>query len=165
MWYKKIILGTLEATSKKQAVILLSSNSCWLVILLFILLSCLYGYTTESSSMNIFNNDIILEQCLKVVAVQLLRCVWLFVIPWTEAHQLPCPSPSPGACSNSCPLSRWYHPNILSSVICFSSCLQSFPASRSFPMSWLFTSGGQSTGASSSASVLPMNTQDCFPLG
>ena len=71
--------------------------------------------------------------------------------------RLPCPSPSPGACSNSCPLSQWCHPTISSYVICFSSCLQSFPASGSFLMSWLFTSGGQIIGASASASVLPMN--------
>ena len=67
----------------------------------------------------------------------------------------PCPSPSPGVCSNSCLLNQWCHPTISSSVISFSSCLQSFPASGSFPMSQLFASGGQSIGAS--ASVLPMN--------
>ena len=78
--------------------------------------------------------------------------------------RLPCPSPSPGAWSNSCPLSQWYHPTISSSVIHFSSCLQSFPASRSFLMSQLFISGGQSIEASASASVLPMNIQDWFPL-
>ena len=77
----------------------------------------------------------------------------------------PCPSPTPGACSNSCPSSQWFHPTISSSVTPFSSCLRSFPAPRSFPMSWLFLSGGQSTGASASASVLPMNIQDWFPLG
>ena len=77
--------------------------------------------------------------------------------------RLPCPSPSPGACSNSCPLSRWCHPATLSSVIPFSSWLQSFPASGSFLMSWLFASGGPSIGAS--ASVLLMNIQDWFPLG
>ena len=79
--------------------------------------------------------------------------------------RLPCPSLSPGVCSNSCPLSWWCHPTISSSVIPFSSCLQSFPASRSFPMSWLFASGGQSIGATASASVLPMDIQDWFPLG
>ena len=78
---------------------------------------------------------------------------------------LPCPSPSPGACSNSCPSSQWCHSPLSSSVIPFSSCSQSFPASVSFPMSQLFTSGGQSIGASASASVLPMNIQDWFPLG
>ena len=82
-----------------------------------------------------------------------------------QHSRLPCPSPSPGACSNSCPLSWWWHPTILSSVLSFSSCLQSFPASGSFPVSQLFTSGGQSVGASASASVLPMNIQDWFPLG
>ena len=77
----------------------------------------------------------------------------------------PFPSPSPGACSNSCPLSRWCHPAISSSVIPFSSCLQSFPASGSFLMSQLFASGDESIGASASASVLPMGIQDQFPLG
>ena len=76
----------------------------------------------------------------------------------------PCPSPTLRAYSNSCPLSRWCHPTISSSVVPF-SCLQFFPASGSFPMSWLFTSGGQSIGASVSASVLPMNIQGWFPLG
>ena len=78
---------------------------------------------------------------------------------------LPCPSPIPQACSNSSPLSWWCHPTVSSSVVPFSSCLQSFPASRSFSMSWSFASGGHSTGVSASASVLPMNIQDWFPLG
>ena len=77
----------------------------------------------------------------------------------------PCPSPTPGIYSNSCPLSQWCHPTISSSVIPFSSRLRSFPASGSFPMSQFFTLGGQSTGVSASASVLPMNIQDWFPLG
>ena len=76
----------------------------------------------------------------------------------------PCPSPTPRACWNSCPLSQWCHPTISSSVICFSSCLQSFPVSGSFPISQVFTSGGQSIGASVSASVPPMNIQDWFPI-
>ena len=79
--------------------------------------------------------------------------------------RLPCPSPTPGAYSETYPSSRWCHPTISSSVIPFSSCLQSFPASGSFPMSQFFTSGGQSIGASASVSVLPMNTQDGFLLG
>ena len=79
--------------------------------------------------------------------------------------RLPCPSPALRACSNSCPLSRWCHPTISSSVFPFSSCLQSFPASGSFPMSQFFSSGGQRIGVSASASVLPMNIQDWFPLG
>ena len=80
-------------------------------------------------------------------------------------HSFPYPSPSPGACSNSCPLSRWCYPTISSSVIPFSSCPQSFPASGSFLMSRLFASSGQSIGASVSVLVLLMNIQDWFPLG
>ena len=79
--------------------------------------------------------------------------------------RLPCPSPTPRTYSNSCPSSRWCHPTISSSVIPFSSCLQSFPASGSFPMSQFFASGAQSIGASASASVLPTNVQDWYPLG
>ena len=84
---------------------------------------------------------------------------------WAHEFQhvgLPCPSPSPGICP--CPLSQWCHPTISSSVIPFSSCLQSFPASGSFQMSHLFASGGQSTEVSASASVLPKNIQDWFPF-
>ena len=77
----------------------------------------------------------------------------------------PCPSPTPGVYSNSCPSSQWCHPTISSSVIPFSSCRQSFLASGSFPMSQSFASGGQSIGVSPSASVLAMNIQDWFPLG
>ena len=77
----------------------------------------------------------------------------------------PCPSPTPRVHPDPCPSSRWCHPTISSSVVPFSSRLQSFPVSGSFPMSQLFTSGGQSIGVSASASVLPMNTQDWSPLG
>ena len=82
-----------------------------------------------------------------------------------QHSRLPCPSPSPGVCSDSCPLSRWCHPTILSFVITFSSCLQSFPVLGSFLVRRLITSGGQSTGASASASFLPMNIQGWFPWG
>ena len=82
-----------------------------------------------------------------------------------QPTRLPCSSPSPRACSNSCPLSQWCHPTILSSVISFSSCLQFFPASGSFPMGWLTTSHDQNTGASGSAAGLPKNIQGWFPLG
>ena len=78
--------------------------------------------------------------------------------------RLLCPSPTPGVYSDSCPLSWWCLPTISSSVVPFSSCLQSFPAAGSFQMSQFFPSGGQSIGVSASASVLPMNTQDWFPL-
>ena len=79
--------------------------------------------------------------------------------------RLPCPSPTPGVYSNSCPSSWWCHPTISPSVVPFTSRLQSSPASGSFPMSQFFASGGQSIGVSASASVLPMNIQDYFPLG
>ena len=86
----------------------------------------------------------------------------------TLCNPLDCSMPGfpvhPRACSNSCPLSQWYHPTISSSVVPF-SCLQSFPASGSFPLSQLFASGSQSTEVSASASVLPVNIQDWFPLG
>ena len=77
----------------------------------------------------------------------------------------PCPSPTPRIYPNSCPLSRWCHPTVSSSVVPFSSCLQPFPISGSFQMSQLLTSGGQSIGVSASTSVLPVNTQDWSPLG
>ena len=77
----------------------------------------------------------------------------------------PCPSPTPEAYPNPCPLSWWWHPAISSSVVPFSSCPQSLPVSESFPVSQLFTWGGQSTGVSASASVLPMDTRDWSPLG
>ena len=88
-----------------------------------------------------------------------------FVTPWTTQHtSLPCPSPSPRVCSNSCPLSWWCYLNISSyATLLWSFCFQSFPASGSFPVSQLFTSGGQSIRAS--ASVLPMNIQGSFSLG
>ena len=93
-----------------------------------------------------------------------------FVSDSLRPHELqplrpPCPSPTPGAYPNSCPLSRWCHPAISSSVVPFSSCFQSFPASGCFQMSQLFASDGQSIGVSSSTSVLPMNTQDWSCLG
>ena len=87
---------------------------------------------------------------------------------WPDGLQhtrLPCPSPAPGTCSNLHPSRWWCDPIVSSSVVPFSSCLQSFPASGSFPMSWFFPSGGPTIGVSASASVLPMNIQDWFPLG
>ena len=88
------------------------------------------------------------------------------LLPHESQHaRPPCPSPTPRVHSNSCPSSQWCHPAISSSAVLFSSCPQSLPASRSFPMSQLFTWGGQSIGVSASASVLPVNTQDWSPLG
>ena len=100
----------------------------------------------------------------KCFSVQFSR-VRLFVTPWTPAHQASLSMPTPGAYSNSCPSSWWCHPTISSSVVPFSSHLQSFPASGSFPMSQIFASGGQSIGVSASISVLPKNIQDWSPLG
>ena len=95
-------------------------------------------------------------------SVQSLSLVWLFA---TQHARPPCPSPTRGVHSNSRPSSWWCHPAISSSVVPFSSCPQSFPASGSFQMSQLFASGGQNIGVSASTSVLPMNTQDWSPLG
>ena len=92
---------------------------------------------------------------------QLCLTLWPHGLQHTR---LSCPSPAPGVYSNSCPFSQWCHPTFSSSVIPFSSCLQSFPVSGSFPITQFFTLGGQSIGASVSASVLPMNIQDWFPL-
>ena len=98
-------------------------------------------------------------------SIQWLSCVWLFVTPWTAAHQASCPSSTPRVHPNPCPSSQWCHPTISSSVVLFSFYPQSLRASGSFKMTQLFTSGGQSIGASASTSVLPMNTQDWSPVG
>ena len=98
-------------------------------------------------------------------SVQSFSHVWLFVTPGTAAHQASLSITNSWAYSNSCPLSWWCHPTISSSVVPFSSCLQYFPASGSFPRSQLFTSGGQSFGDLASKSVIPMNILDWFPLG
>ena len=97
--------------------------------------------------------------------VQSLSRVRLFWPHGWQQARLPCSSSTAGAYSNSHPSSRWCHPTISSSVVPFSSCLQSFAASGAFPISWFFESGGQSTGVSASASVLPMDIQDWFSLG
>ena len=98
-------------------------------------------------------------------SVQLLSHVWLFATPRTAACQASLSITSSQSLLNSCPLSRWCHPTITSSVVPFSSCLQPFPASGSFQMNQFLASGGQSIRVSASASVLPMNIQDWFPLG
>ena len=100
-----------------------------------------------------------------VVVIQPFSCVQLFEIHGLQHTRLPCPSLIPAVWANSCPLSWWCHPAISSSLTSFSSCPQLFPASASLPMGWLFASAGHSIGASASASVLPMNIQDWFPLG
>ena len=109
----------------------------------------------------------LLKFCLWQCSVQFSRSVMSDSLqPYELQHaRPPCPSPTPGVHPNLCPLSRWCHPAILSSVIPFSSCPQSLPASESFPMSQLFASGGQSIGVSALASGPPKYTQDCSPLG
>ena len=111
-----------------------------------------------------------LQQCTKINLYSSLQFSHSVVSDSLWPHGLqharpPCPSPTTGAYSNSCPLSQWCHPTISSSVIPFSSLLQSFPASGSFPVSQFFPSGGQRIGLSASASVLPMNIHGWFPLG
>ena len=101
---------------------------------------------------------------LSFSSVQSLSLVQLFVTPWFAVARPPCPSPTPGVHSDSCPSSWWCHPAILSSVVSFSSCPQSLPASESSPMSQLFAWGGQSTGVSALASFLPKNTHEWSPL-
>ena len=112
-----------------------------------------YQPSLSISSFEIFHFSSITQCCLTLQSHGLRQA------------RLLCSSPTPGVCSNSCPLSQWCHSTISSSVIPFSHCLQSFPASRSFPMSQFFSSSGQSIEASASASVFPMNIQDWFPLG
>ena len=122
------------------------------------------GMATYSWFTNIFTQSV---ACFFVLFVVVFSHSVMPYSLWPHGLQpsrLPCPSPSPGAYSDSGPSSRWCHPTISSSVIS-SSCLQSFPASGSFPVSQLFASCDQSIGASASASVLPMNIQDWFPLG
>ena len=101
--------------------------------------------------------SLLTDKCCCSVTKSDIWHIWLFVTPWTAAHHASLSFTVSYICSNSCPLSQWCHSTISSSVIPFSSCLRSFPASGSFPMSQLFASGGQSTGAS--ASVLPKNSQ------
>ena len=111
-----------------------------------------------------------LENILVTRSVQSVHFSYSVVSNSLQPHglqhtRLPCPSPPLRLYSNSCPLSQWCHPTISFSVVPFSSHLQSFPASGSFPVSQFFTIGGQSIGGSASASVFPMNIQDWFPLG
>ena len=118
---------------------------------------CLEQYKLSKLTQDRPNNWILLLLSCSVVS-DCLR-------PHESQHTRPsCPLPTPRVYSNSCPLSWWCHPTISSSVVPFSSCLQSFPASGSFQMSQLFASGGRSIGVSASISVLPIKTQDWFPL-
>ena len=117
----------------------------------------------QNSGLNWRKYDLNQTPSVQFSSVQLLSHVWL-CDPMDHSMTGPCPSPTPKVYSNSCPLSRWCHPTISSSVVPFSSYSQSFPASGSFQMSQLFTWGGQNIGVSAST-VLPKNTQDYSPLG
>ena len=118
-----------------------------------------------SSSVKLGNRSVQGVVTFPFSSVQSLSAVWLFMTPWITAHQASCSSPTPRVHPNPCPSSWWCHPAIPSSVVSFSSCPQSLPASGSFPMSQLFAWGGQSTEVAALASVLPRNTQDWSPLG
>ena len=120
-------------------------------------------YNQDSTKCSLLLLNILFHWIYLIVVGQLLSRARLFATSWTAAHRFPYPSLSPGVYSNSCLLSWCCYLTILSSANSFSACPQSFPASGSFPMSWFFAWGGQSIRAS--ASVLPMNIQDWFPLG
>ena len=123
-----------------------------------------YYYKLCLLSLIFFSWYLLSLKFLCLYSVQSLSRVQLSATPRTAAHQASLSIPTPGIYSNSCPLSQWSHPTISSSVVPFSSRLQSVPASWSFQMSQFFTSGGQSIGVPTSTSVLPMNIQDWFPL-
>ena len=106
-----------------------------------------------------------MNSCLFIYCSVTQSCLTSLWSHGLQHTRLLSPSPTPGACSNSCPLSWWYHPTISSSVVSFFSSLQSCPASRSFPVSQFLAPGGHSIGTSVSASVIPMNIQGWFPLG
>ena len=124
-------------------------------------LLCYYHHLVAALWIACHNGTISEKQVMLLFSCQVVsNSLWPFGL---QLARLPCPSPSPRLCSRSCALNRWCHPTISSSVVLFSTCLQSFTASRSFPMSQLFTSGGQGTGALVSAFALPKSIQDWFP--
>ena len=132
---------------------------------LLILLKFLFFYSLKCSFIYLWYSGSWCFSSVQFISVQSLSRVWLFVTPWTAAHQASLSITNSWSLLKLIPLSRWWHSTISSSVVPFSSCLQSFPPSGSFQMSQFFTSGGQSIGLSASASFLPMNIQDWFPLG
>ena len=131
--------------------------------LFYLLLNTWYGQASYFSQSYAYKME---SPCRLPISSVQFRCSAVSDSLWSHGlqHAIPCPSPTPGACSNSCPSSWWCHPTISSSVVPFSSCFQSFPASEAFQMSQFFASGSQRIGISASASVLPMNIQDWFPL-
>ena len=174
------VCSDLEPKKKNSITVSIVSSSTYhevmgpdAMIFIFWTLSFKTAFSLSSLTFNerLFSSSLlsairVMSYCMSVVA-QSLNCVRLFATHGLQHARLPCASPSPGVCSNSYPSSWWCHPTISSSVIPFSSCLQSFPTSRSFPMSQFFASCDQSIGpsASASASVFPMNIDGWFPLG
>ena len=123
-------------------------------------LFCIHYISKSGRPSSVHRTGTVQFSIFQFSSVQSLTCVQLFVISWTTTHHVSLSKPTPRVYTNSCPWSRWCHPTISSSVIPFSFCLQSFPASGSFPTSQLTASGGQSFGVSASTSVLPMSTHD-----
>ena len=160
------ILRNCQAVFQSAASFYIFSGNVWGFKFLHILANtcfCLYYNQPFLSSYILFP----ISLCMWFLSVQFSPSVVCNSL-WPRGLQHarpPCPLPIPGVYSNSCPLSRWCHPTISSSIVPFSSCLQSFSASGSFQMSQFFASGGQSIGVSASASVLPKNIQDLFPSG
>ena len=151
--YKAVLRGGRDAFTSKE-------NAGW------VSLPFLEASMIASSNRVAFQGTADCPWDLPLLPFQIYCCLVVSDFLWPHRLQhvrLPCPSPSPWVCWNLCPLSWWCHPTISSYVAPFYSCPQSFPASGSFPMNWLFASGGWSIAASTS--VLPMNTQDWFPLG
>ena len=135
-----------------------------IVSLLNFLLLCINTAQNDAEiHLSVYSLIASFSKCLvSTSSVQLLSRVWLFVTPWTAARPPPCPSTTPRVHPNSCPSSQWCHPAISSSVVPFSSCPQYLPASDSFPMSQLFSRGGQRTRISALALFLPKNTQGWY---
>ena len=129
---------------------------------------CLFSVVSDPTRLSCPWNSVQAEYSpvqARILSVQSLSCVWLFVTPRLQHARLPCSSLFPGVCSDSCPLSQWCYLSILSSAALFSSCLQSLPASGSFPTSWLFASGGQSIGVSARGCTNLFKLTFSFPSG
>ena len=155
--------GVLKDNIKAIQFILFSGRFCLLSLKLYFLCLQVCGGGFGFGLIRwILNESSILESVSQFSGSVASNSLWRHE---PQHARLPCPSPIPRVHPNPCPLSQWCHPTISSSIVPFASCPQSFPASVSFQMSQLFTSGGQSIGVSASRSVLPMNTQDWSPLG
>ena len=163
-WINKIYLNFNLRLQEYEAYIFYNSLNFWYAVLKQLCFIQKYVYEWYKWSPWSVLRNLNGTNLFQFSSVQSLSHVRLFATPWTTACQASLFITNSRSSPNPCPSSRWCHPTISSFVIPFSSCLQSFPASGSFPMSQLFASGGQSIGVSVSASVLPMNTQDWSPL-